>query len=219
MGASVAYNQGIIKAYSENCDYAFLLDQDSMPSERLIPVLAGKIYNSDVTMIGTSYIEYEKKYDERFDYSEEITFSIVKHNIASGSLICVKKFIDAGKYDEDMFMEYFDTDWCLRATKLNHKIFKLDNKLLCHKIGISSKKFLGRTIHIHHPERYYHKYRNAILCFRKEYISFSWKTLESFKLIVKLFLYTIYSSNVFLTLKYIMLGVFDGLKNKKRKIN
>ena len=143
MGASVAYNQGIIKAYSENCDYAFLLDQDSMPSERLIPVLAGKIYNSDVTMIGTSYIEYEKKYDERFYDSEEITFSIVKHNIASGSLICVKKFIDAGKYDEDMFMEYFDTDWCLRATKLNHKIFKLDNKLLCHKIGISSKKVSG----------------------------------------------------------------------------
>tara|TARA_B100000900_G_scaffold368071_1_gene345018 strand:- start:1894 stop:2745 length:852 start_codon:yes stop_codon:yes gene_type:complete len=219
MGISVAYNQGILKAHAKNCDYAFLLDQDSLPSEHLIPVLVDKIHNKDITMIGASYIEYDDKFVQTFDSLENLTYSTVTFNIASGSLISIKKFFEVGKYDEDMFMEYFDTDWCLKAKKLNHKLLKLDNKLLHHKIGISSRTLFSKKIHIHHPKRYYHKYRNAILCFKKKYINRTWKILEFFKLIIKLFLYPIYSSNAILTFKYIILGIYDGLLNKNRKVD
>ena len=55
--------------------------------------------------------------------------------IASGSLVKAEVFGVTGFFDEAMFIDYVDTDFCLRLQKNGFKILSVASVLLEHELG------------------------------------------------------------------------------------
>ena len=132
--------------------------------------------------------------------------------ISSGMLVPVVAFEDIGYFDERLFIDYVDHDWCWRANSKGY-ICCMDMSIkIKHKVGKKSIKFFGLPFIISSPNRYYFQYRNSIWLQKRNYVPFSWKIKIFVKNTIGLLLYPLCSNNnPFAIISYIFKGVFAGL--------
>lgn len=140
MGIAFAQNKGILYCKSKNAKAIVFFDQDSEIKAEFIESLVND-YNDliaagdKVAVIGPTFIDsrygfYYKQIRlnkfgirEKVDpahFSKPFEATII---ISSGSYIPVKVLDDVGYMDEDFFIDYVDTEWCLRAISKGYKIF------------------------------------------------------------------------------------------------
>jgi rhamnosyltransferase len=75
-----------------------------------------------------------------------------------------------GFYDDDLFIDFVDMDYCLRMKKKNFKILKAMRVVLHHELGSKqTRNILGLKISFrdHTPWRYYYMMRNRLLLYRR----------------------------------------------------
>ena len=216
VGISAGYNIGLKKAIEEGLSYAFLLDQDSIASEELLPSIIPCI-PPDAASMSSFYSEYNDYRTIQFKKrAHENIIQPVKFNIGSGSVLSLDKLSTIGMFDESFFMEYYDIEWCFRARKNGFHVYKLHSQLFFHKIGINRKMLLGKSVNIHEPIRYYYKSWGLIRLIFNENMPLSWKFQELLKHVIKLIIYPTLSNNFLTTFKYMILGTYDGFKNIQR---
>lgn len=90
--------------------------------------------------------------------------------IASGSLIKAELFREIGLMREGFFIDYVDTEFCLRAKTRGHNIMVVCNALLSHRLGNKVNHSLGPmqvTTSNHSPERRYTIFRNRTKVWRE----------------------------------------------------
>ena len=220
-GTAKAYNQGIKHALKKNMSHVFLLDQDCIPYDGLIDILASHKKLEDAA-IGTSYFEYDAYRENliRFD-NLDLSISTIPTNfiIGSGTLFSLNYFTEIGLFDENYYIDYYDTEWCLRTNAKGFKLSKIKNKLMFHKIGENKKRIFGKNIHIHNPERYYFKFKSSLRLITNKRYSFKWRIMELAKLFLKFFLYPSLNKKKLLTFKFIFLGIYDSFFNSKRSLD
>ena len=219
-GTAKGYNQGIKYALKNNIKHVLLLDQDSIPYNGLIDILMAHKDLEDVA-IGTSYHEYDvyKKNKNTFQNIDlDISTITTKFIIGSGTLFRLDYFLEIGLFDENYYIDYYDTEWCLRADVKGFNLSKIKNKLMFHKIGENKKRIFGKNIHIHNPERYYFKFKSSMMLIKNNQYPLKWRVIELTKLIFKFFLYPFFSKKKLLTFKFILLGIYDSFTNSQRNL-
>jgi rhamnosyltransferase len=95
--------------------------------------------------------------------------------MTSGSLIRSSVFKRVGFYDESMFIDYVDFDFCLRLQKAGYKIIRAPRAILHHRLGTAEAHFfLGKKISIktHSAWRRYYIMRNRVLMYRRYALRF-----------------------------------------------
>ena len=216
LGISAGYNIGLKKAIKGGFSHAFLLDQDSIASEELIPSII-PCMPSNAASISSLYEEYNDYKTIQFKkVSRKNIVQPVEFNIGSGSVISLEILSNIGMFDEAFFMEHYDIEWCFRARQNGFHVYKFHSQLFFHKIGISRKVLLGKSINIHEPIRYYYKSWGLIRLIYNENMPLSWKFKELLKHIMKLIIYPILSNNFLTTFKYMIIGTYDGIRNIQR---
>jgi rhamnosyltransferase len=91
--------------------------------------------------------------------NEEQTYSEVKYLIQSCSVIRIDLFNIIGLFNEKLFIDSLDFDFCLRTLLADFKIIRCNNVIINHTIG-SYKNILGIKITIHNSLRNYYIARN-----------------------------------------------------------
>lgn len=164
-------------------------------------------------MILAPYILYENVLEYKYDcLGEEIDVVIT-----SGSLVNVENAIKIGGFDEKLFIDYVDFEFCLRTIENNFKIIKIYGSYLEHRLGeLEEKSIINRKILVtnHSFIRRYYIYRNAIYVWKK-YI------LKNPKWVIKNILSNIKSYLLILLFEkdkmrktiYILNGIKDGIFN------
>ena len=102
--------------------------------------------------------------------SEESNFLEVTVAITSGSLMNVKAYKEIGPLIDDLFIDYVDTEYCLRAQLKGYKILVNTRANLYHNLGNRQEvSFLNKKIYptFHNPIRRYYIARNRIFMIRK----------------------------------------------------
>ncbi|MGO8765421.1 MAG: glycosyltransferase [Limisphaerales bacterium] len=97
-------------------------------------------------------------------------WSFASGAITSGSLIKPGMFEAVGFYDEALFIDYVDSDFCLRLQKRGFKIMSVAPVRLEHELGgQETRHFAGFTIsfRVHVAWRYYYNFRNRLLLYRR----------------------------------------------------
>tara|TARA_Y100000389_G_scaffold204400_1_gene256721 strand:+ start:2420 stop:3271 length:852 start_codon:yes stop_codon:yes gene_type:complete len=217
IGISAGYNIGLKKAIEEGCSFAFLLDQDSIASKELIPSITSHM-PENAALISSCYEEYTNYKNIKFKKSSNSNvLELVEFNIGSGSLISLDKLSHIGLFDETFFMEHYDIEWCFRARRKGFFIYKTNDYLFFHKIGINRKILFGQAINIHEPIRYYYKSWGLIRLIYNKNMPWIWKFKELLKYLVKLIVFPVLSNNFFRTLKFMILGMYDGIRKVQRK--
>jgi rhamnosyltransferase len=167
-GISLVLNLIANKAIAENYDALLTMDQDSFFSEQMISKYvssANKLDWSKISMIGISPKDYTD-HEQLENNMEEGIFNLTKLLITSGSFLNLKLFKVIGGFNEKLFIDCVDYDYCLKSILSGYQIGIISNIYLYH-VGGTPQKLLGRNIALYSPERYYYIFRNHIYMWLK----------------------------------------------------
>ncbi|HET9113469.1 MAG TPA: glycosyltransferase family 2 protein [Burkholderiales bacterium] len=174
-GIAQALNTGVRHAAASGFDWAILLDQDTSFEPDLIASLIS-VYaeypdKSNLAIIGAHF------YD-RHRVTEKSTVTPIAGPgwqpadwvITSGSLISLAAFTIIGPFREDLFIDFVDTEYCLRARRSGFQIIRTAKVLMQHAIGASTPhRIFGmqKWTTNHTPDRRYYMTRNYTILLRE----------------------------------------------------
>jgi rhamnosyltransferase len=161
-GISIRLNEATNRAIEEGYDCLLTMDQDSYFDQDTIPVYVNCIqnftYKEQVAMFG---VQFENRTTNAMNCEPKEA----DHLITSGSMLNLKLFKEIGPFDEALFIDKVDHEYCLRARLHHYKIIQFDTIFLNHSLGtitygrsLKNLKLTPRVIHS--PIRMYYIIRN-----------------------------------------------------------
>jgi rhamnosyltransferase len=97
--------------------------------------------------------------------------------ISSGSLISLSALDKIGKFDEGLFIDHVDTDWCLRTRAHGFRLCGVGRARLNHTFGeatLSMGPGASYRFVLYSPERNYTLVRNSIVLWRRPHAPWRW---------------------------------------------
>ena len=184
VGVAKGNNIGIEYCLSLNTEYVLLMNNDIEMDSELLSILVSKANKDTITVpkiyyykpdnmiwyaggcfdwkrgnaphIGIGEIDEGKYNEERFVEYSPTTCMLIHNSI----------FRKIGLIDEDYFMYYDDTDWCVRVIDSGYKILYVPTAVMWHKVssasgGVGSKV---KLYYIHRNHLYFlDKHRDHVL--------------------------------------------------------
>ena len=183
LGLAAALNDGVRRAIEFGFRFAVTYDQDSIPEagmvETLINTWERHPHRDSVAVVGPKIIDRNApaeqyrwlrpspKFPILFErvscqtgHRDDVTFVIT-----SGSLLLLRVFQHLGQFREDLFIDYIDHEYCLRARANGYRIVVTGDAGLLHALGDKREVKLGGVAMrptFHSPSRLYYIYRNRI---------------------------------------------------------
>lgn len=235
-GIAKAQNVGIENAKKYHSDFYLFFDQDSDPSEDLVEKLIFAHQNIQKTwpliqvgILGARYVDPRQNNPPPFlrfggfrmircSCETENSIVPVDYVIASGSLVSSSALEKIGGMREDLFIDYVDIEWGLRAKSLGFQNYGVCNALMNHSLGDNPKKFGKKLIPIHSPLRHYYHFRNAILLYKEGWVPYNWKFVDGYRLILKFIYYSIFTEHPFQHFRMMALGICHGVLGRTGKL-
>lgn len=131
--------------------------------------------------------------------------------ISSGTVATREVFEVAGTLDERLFIDFVDTEWCLRCRSKQVPIRVVPGAVMRHRIGSASIKAGLTTVSVHSPVRCYYQLRNCFHLFRRRHVPLLFATRETLAVFFSRALLLIFVSNRSAYLKAYVCGIRDGL--------
>lgn len=158
-GISIALNNVIYRCC--DADFLFAVDQDTEIKEKQIFELKKYIvqnYSDDIA-IYCPYIFFN------FARSFKKRVETVKFTITSCSMINTSIFKKIGGYDNNIFLDGVDHEYCFRVNSYGYKIIRLNYIKVKQNLGTGKKNIFGS--YIHSPIRNYYIFYNRMYFINK----------------------------------------------------
>lgn len=184
-GIATALNQGVKIAIDKKYKWILTLDQDSEFYQNTYNLLLESyesLKDKDITMIiAPKAIERinTKKDEIKINGNKKIIWKDVILNLTSGSLIKAESFDKVGLFDDKLFIEQVDNDFCYRLIKNKYKIKIAQNINFIQEIG-NAKKIYGCIIRNHKPKRKYYLSRNVAIMLKRYFFTAPYTTTRYF---------------------------------------
>lgn len=223
-GISFAQNKGIEYAKSKGANVFVFFDQDSEIESNFFKNILKNITINDLSVFSPLIINkisneiFPSIRFNCFGLTKKVYFSknsepaLVDLIISSGSCVNLKTLNFVGLMDENLFIDFVDTDWSLRCKEKKVPIYIIPKAILKHSIGESSFKFLNFTFFSHNNKRVYYQIKNCIYLFNKSHAPVLFVMKEILSLLFHDFVLFFFSKNKIQFLKSSFLGFVDGFK-------
>jgi len=140
MGIAYALNQGVKYAQNHGFTWIVTLDQDSIATNGMIKNMLN-VHNSlredqklKILSFVPVHVEQSTYVENPLDSLEMKSEEIIT-DITSGNLIKVSLFDKVGYFDEKLFIDCVDHEFCFRMSRYGYKIMKVHNSILIHNLG------------------------------------------------------------------------------------
>lgn len=164
LGIATALNQIMVCAQRDGYDWVLTLDQDSIIEDDYIKRLT---QNIDISEAAIYCPKIWDRNNNEFIIDSKVVNGFVTKCITSGSITNIHAWNEVGRYDEILFIDGVDFDFCDRIIKNGYKIKQRENLILNHAIGKTQKRkflFFKTNIQNHNSMRKYYMARNKIYC-------------------------------------------------------
>ena len=220
-GIAQRLNQACKLSIEDGFEWLLTMDQDSSFSESSISAYITCLQNlgdkEQIAMTGVKIIN---------NNADEISckYKEVKLLITSGSTINLTLFNEIGPFDEALFIDQVDLEYCYRAVLKGYKIIQFENIFLKHSLGISSEhvslKSLKKTYRsLHSPLRLYYITRNYLYIKSKYKENFPNEiSLSKKDLFIRIKNNLLYGKERMAVITYILKGIIDFKRKKMGKI-
>ncbi len=182
LGIAAALNIGAKYAIEHKYQWLLTMDQDSRPAKDMVEKMI-KTYEDmplekreEVMSIFPNFFDQSVQSEE--EHSDE-PYEYVDAEITSGNLVNTKVFDKIGFFDEGLFIDMVDTDFCMRLYRENIKMIKVYDAVLFHSLGEGKRVktiFGSFNTSNHSALRRYYMTRNRFYTWEK------YKDLNSFTL-------------------------------------
>ena len=226
LGIAKAHNIGIQEARkNEKSDYIILLDQDSrIDNDYPLKIVKEHIRISQKIQISAlGPLIVQKNTDETYvsalhkHEEDEMGFIFQKDIISSGC--CIRKDLleKVGGFDEKLFIDFVDTEWCYRAKSMGYTCGITSKLSISHMVGKGELHIWKHIVSLSAPARYYYIYRNYFFLTTKKHVPTSFKINFGIKLFLRFFYLPFFLEQGFLCWKNMVRGIRDGLRGVVHK--
>ena len=232
-GIAQAFNQGLERAIERGATWALTLDQDSLPAQDMVhellsaqealpgadqvAVLAPQVVDSQHGRPAL-FLRKRSRWLFRRAPCENGLLDDVTIVISSGSLIKLTLFTALGGFREDFFIDYVDTEYCLRAQANGFRIAVACSAHLEHRLGDRREASLA-GLHMlptfHSPARWYYISRNRIPMLRMYSLRFPhWLFYEIVASTYGMLRMLLFEDRRLEKVRAILRGTLDGLRGR-----
>ena len=133
MGIAYALNRIMEEALKDGYDWVITMDQDSIVPEGMVDKYSEVIEsNSNLGIVCPQVIDIRRSYME---IKKEPKMEFVDFCITSASCTSISAWEKVGKFDEWLFIDLVDNEFCKRLTLSGYKILKLNGLILNQEFG------------------------------------------------------------------------------------
>lgn len=219
MGIAYALNRGVAYAIKQGYQWILTLDHDSIVTKNMLNEMISvysKLPNQkDIAMITPHHIE-ERHQDIIIDRLKAYEFVLTE--ITSGALVKSEIYRDIKKYDEKLFIDLVDHEYCLELNRLGYKILKVNTACLIHNLGETERRnILGIKLSPtnHSSIRRYYMSRNRLYIWKKYYKYFpKWVLLDMRRAVSEFMKIILFEEQKIIKIKMITIGVMDYCKGQ-----
>lgn len=222
LGIAKRLNQACKLAIEDGFEWLLTLDQDSSFAPEDISAYVTCIKDlpkkQQIAVTGVTFIE-------KTGSSINCNYKEVTGLITSGSIIHLNLFDQVGGFDEALFIDQVDFEYCFRAILKGFRIIQFENIFLNHSLGELSvhrslKSFKNTKRSLHSPVRIYYMTRNYFYI-RKIYKKDFKAEISAIKkdLLNRIKNNLLYNKKRKLILKFFILGLIDFKRNRMGKIS
>lgn len=177
-GIAGAFNCGLSALFEQDVDAVALFDQDSTAPVEYFSVMRHRceLLEGRAFLIGPRiFDESDQRYlpelatsglaVERLTVRADAALQRCAFLISSGCVISRDAFAHLGRFDEALFIDHVDTEYCLRALLRNVPVYVVPSLVLLHRIGSRRRHQFGPfelTTMNHAGFRRYYSARNAM---------------------------------------------------------
>lgn len=225
-GIAFAQNMGVEIARRFGYGWILFLDQDSRLSDDCVSALraaysslsceknriaaVGAMYFNQMSNESGAFVRLRGLMLEQCRPDPESSPQCVDYLISSGMLTRTAVLDSIGDFEEDFFIDWVDTEWCMRARAAGWLLYGVPQARLSHELGSGALQLPGRRVPLHAPARHYFVYRNFVVLCRRSYISRSEKLALIIRMTLRFMLYMALGDQRFSRLRAIMTGLVDG---------
>jgi rhamnosyltransferase len=134
--------------------------------------------------------------------------------ISSGSLIRIDTLKSIGLMREDLFIEYVDTEWALRALSAGYHSYCVPDARMIHSFGDSSVKLFGKNFYLYSNDRYYYKLRNEVYLSRLRTMGWQWRAYALSRIPYHFILYSALSKSRLRASCLLLKAIWDGITGR-----
>lgn len=185
LGVACALSQAARMAVEQGYEWLATFDQDSMCPPGAFTCLLGLCARHPerdrIGVLALSHCDRAtgRDYHHRLDIlNESGEWRTLRSTITSGSLVRTSLFQKIGFFDDALFIDAVDHEFCLRARKHGWLVVEGTRQILEHSIGDATEhRLLGmRIVCTHHsPQRRYYMTRNQLeVCARNVLVDPIW---------------------------------------------
>lgn len=229
-GIAAAQNAGLARARRDGCSHLLLLDHDSVPAASMVAdlmqaIMAVRPSGRGVAAVGPRYLDERQNNPPPFIQIRGLrvrrcacpspeTIVEVDYLIASGCLIPMSTLEAVGGMAEELFIDYVDIEWGLRARRLGFQSYGVCAAQMAHDLGETPVNFMGRSLPVHSALRHYYHFRNAVWLYRSSGLPLQWKCADGWRLVLKYGFYTLFGKPRLEHFRMMSRGIVDGLRGR-----
>ncbi|MEA2048180.1 MAG: glycosyltransferase [Campylobacterota bacterium] len=163
IGVSKALNCALIEAKKTGFEWLLTMDQDSFFEENHMNEYLDHFKKCDRTNAGIISPLHNPKFVksniQNFYSEEEVVMT-------SGNLVNITHALEVGGYNEDLFIDEVDHEFCFKLHKYGYRVLQDQTVSMNHSLGRPHKDF--SHINLYPPQRLYYMLRNYFYL-KKEY--------------------------------------------------
>jgi rhamnosyltransferase len=232
LGVAAGHNRGIAAALEKGCAFVLILDQDSLPSPDMVAELAEGYRRAaetahKVAAVGPRYVQTLSGEPFFFVQLGRVGLKhlpctdgeLIRSDllISSGCLIAAAAIREVGWMREELFIDYVDTDWFLRARQRGWTAYGVCSATMEHRLGERTLRlWLGswREIALHSPLRHYYQFRNSVYLFLRSSYPLRWKAAEARRRLKMLVVLGLLLPDRATHVKKMLCGIRDGVRGR-----
>ena len=227
-GIAAAQNYGITVALKKSKDVILFFDQDSIVSSQMIKALLTAFESGDGDVLApvcldNNDVEIPSFLINKYGFSSKVfsknNSQVVHLAISSGCLVKSSVFEAVGTFDENLFIDYVDFEWCFRCWKKGVFIKVISDAVMHHNIGYGTVYLGSLKTTNHSPFRTFYKLRNPLLLLKKSHIPKTYCFLEIILSIKCLMVQIIHGPSRIDHLKRGFFGFLEGVFSFKKNRN
>lgn len=223
-GIATAQNIGVWHAKEKRYNYIVFFDQDSkIGTDYVYQILQEFLYlkSSDnrIATLGPVVKEESTSKEYKSLLSVKVPYSRVMSIISSGSITETSVFDTVGFFEDALFIDLVDCEWCWRAVNRGYHVYQTRNVELFHTVGKQCIKILGFYFGVSSSFRYFYSCRNLLWLCRRNYVPTRFKVKSLIRLIVELVVIPFISEEGLLCTKNMLKGIWEGIKPQKSDDN
>ncbi len=231
LGVAEALNQGfkLAQSYNKNYSWVLTLDQDSSCNSSLISDLSLAFescpFKNEVGIIGTNYREKTTGRILHIKTQDQEDWEEVEHLPTSGCLTSLDVFCNIGEFRKDLFIDYVDTEYCMRARRNGYRVLISTKINMVHPLGYYRNSKLHNLLRgtplitNYSPLRHYYWTRNGTrLIYENFWHDFKWSINEAYYLFFRRIITIIlFEENKIVKIRSIGLGFWHALSSNLGK--